>query len=274
VEMNWAYDVMELTEAVKKNQEAIISRNQTKIVIRKLEAEGPPGETTERRKEQLTKELQKIEAVIVRQEDIIKRYKDPGQVQKVGTVFVSFQRVDIVNKIIEKYESSFVNSFMKTMFSWVKKSRLHLNHKYFISLHSVIMVSKAPAPREIIWQNLGFSYMRSFFFEVVFILVMVMMLFGALRIILWFMNYSLYFRIEAQAEGGKFLILAKGLVMSLLVVIINCLMRLVVPILSNIDSILHIRKTILFLYKIRRFIYTVLLVVLHHQLLLCGLHSA
>ena len=62
----------------------------------------------------------------------------------------------------------------------------------------VIIVNKAPAPREIIWENLRFSYIRSLIFEIMFIAVMILLLGGALRTILFFMNYSLTFRIEGQ----------------------------------------------------------------------------
>ena len=91
----------------------------------------------------------------------------------------------------------------------------------------VIMVGKAPAPKEVIWENLGFSYIRSLLFEAIFIGVMMLMLFAALQAILWFMNYSLSFRIEGQTSGQT-LVIMKGLVISLLVVVLNCLMRLVV----------------------------------------------
>lgn len=53
------------------------------------------------------------------------------------------------------------------------------------------------------------------------------MLSGALRIILFFMNYSLSYRIEGETEG-KFTLILMGIVISLVVVVINCLTRLVV----------------------------------------------
>lgn len=56
---------------------------------------------------------------------------------------------------------------------------------------------------------------------------MALMLGGALRVILLFMNYSLSFRIEGE-KTGQFWIVVKGIIISLLVVVINCLMRLVV----------------------------------------------
>ena len=62
----------------------------------------------------------------------------------------------------------------------------------------VIIVNKAPAPKEIIWENLRFSYFRSFIFEVLFIAVMVLLLTGALRTIVFFMNEALAYRIEGE----------------------------------------------------------------------------
>jgi hypothetical protein len=55
-------------------------------------------------------------------------------------------------------------------------------------LFSIIIVNKAPAPREVIWNNLHFSYIRSLVFEVLFIVCMLAMLAGALKIILVFMS--------------------------------------------------------------------------------------
>lgn len=60
---------------------------------------------------------------------------------------------------------------------------------------------------------------------------MALMLGGALRVILLFMNYALTFRIEGE-KTGQFWIIVKGVIISLLVVIINCFMRLVVIILQ------------------------------------------
>jgi hypothetical protein len=57
------------------------------------------------------------------------------------------------------------------------------------------VVNKAPAPKEIIWENLRFSYIRSLIFEVIFIVVMALMLGGALKVIILFLNYALTFRI-------------------------------------------------------------------------------
>lgn len=94
-----------------------------------------------------------------------------------------------------------------------------------------------------------------------------MMLMGALRVILGFMNYALTFRIEGYSSG-QLIIIAKGLLMSLLVVIINCLMRLVVlfstfrsncsPMLKNTTAIPNTKAPLFFI--IRSFISLTLVV--------------
>lgn len=95
------------------------------------------------------------------------------------------------------------------------------------NVYRVIVINKAPAPREVIWDNLSFSYIRSFIFEVFFALSMIIMLVAVRYVIIFFMNYSLTFRIEGE-QTGRILVVLKGIVMSIIIVIINCLMRLVV----------------------------------------------
>lgn len=52
------------------------------------------------------------------------------QCEKIGTVFVSFERVETVNSILETYECSFLKSVFKSAFSFIRKSKLSLNGQY------------------------------------------------------------------------------------------------------------------------------------------------
>lgn len=80
--------------------------------------------------------------------------------------------------------------------------------------------------------------------------------------IVFFMNWALEYRIEGETKGS-FSLMLKGLLISLLVIIINCVTRLVVlsiqfrskflPSLRNITAIPNIRD--LFAYTILSFIY-------------------
>ena len=69
-------------------------------------------------------------------------------------------------------------------------------------------------------------------------MTMLLVLSGALKIIFIFMNYSLHFRIEGKTSGHFELLLKAG-VMSLIILVINCLMRLVV-----IDALLRYKLSL------------------------------
>ena len=58
---------------------------------------------------------------------MIRKYNDSkAECQKVGTVFVTFQRAQTVGQILARYECSFFNSAFKALFSYIKRSKLFL----------------------------------------------------------------------------------------------------------------------------------------------------
>jgi hypothetical protein len=57
----------------------------------------------------------------------MKKYNDSKtECEKVGTVFVTFERAQTVAQILAKYECSFFNSAFKALFSYIKRSKLFL----------------------------------------------------------------------------------------------------------------------------------------------------
>ena len=61
----------------------------------------------------------------------MKKYNDnKAECEKVGTAFITFEKVSTVNTIIANYECSFFNSVFKALFSYIKRSKLFFKNQY------------------------------------------------------------------------------------------------------------------------------------------------
>lgn len=116
---------------------------------------------------------------------------------------------------------------------------------------SSVVVTRAPGPREVIWQNLSYSFLRSVIAEFLFIFVMVIVLLFSFRFQYRVVDLAYRLRHEGK-KSGEFVAIIESLAMSLIVVIVNSLLRLLVIIVlcrSNFSptlrNITHIRATIL-----------------------------
>lgn len=94
---------------------------------------------------------------------------------------------------------------------------------------SNVLVTRAPAPREVIWENLSNSFLRSFLAEVLFVATMVIVLYFSFRFQYRIIDlaYALRHQSSKSKEAIEFI---EALAVSLIVVIVNSLLRLLVNI--------------------------------------------
>jgi hypothetical protein len=117
----------------------------------------------------------------------------------------------------------------------------------------VIIVQRAPAPKEVIWENLHFSYYRNVLFEVLFVLCMLVMIWGGFKVQVLFTTYAFMLKERGFSEGEWFIIM-EALVMSGLVVGLNSLLRLVVQHQLSIDKVIYLLEEVPLIFQLSLFI--------------------
>lgn len=71
---------------------------------------------------------------------------------------------------------------------------------------NTVVVSKAPAPREVIWENLSFSFFKSFLAEIIFVSTMVMLIILAFRLQFLVVNYAYDLRRKSEVTRDSIVI--------------------------------------------------------------------
>lgn len=67
---------------------------------------------------------------------------------------------------------------------------------------STVVITRAPGPREVMWQNLSYSFLRSVISEILFVIVMILVLFFSFRFQYLIVDIAYKFRHES-AQTGK-----------------------------------------------------------------------
>lgn len=137
-----------------------------------------------------------------------------------GTAFVSFEEKATVEQLIEKWGDSFAKAVGNCLFGYIRSP-------YPICRGQYVLLSKAPSPTDIIWQNLSFSFVRNLFFEALSYLLMAVIILLAFRLQYKMVSVAFELKMEGK-KPGRFVIAFLSLSMSLIVLILNMLLRLVV----------------------------------------------
>jgi hypothetical protein len=95
--------------------------------------------------------------------------------RQAGTVFLTFSDQRTVAEILEEYEGSLLKTLLTRVLSPLRVPPLMLKD-------SVVVVAQAPGPRDVIWENLSYSFLRSVVAEVLFVVLMVVVLGLAFRL--------------------------------------------------------------------------------------------
>ena len=85
--------------------------------------------------------------------------------------------------MVDTFGDSFLKSFTNCLFGYIK-SPYPLYGKYYV------LVSEAPSPRDVIWENLLFSFMRNFLFSLISLVIMGVIIVLAFRLQGFFVNYA------------------------------------------------------------------------------------
>lgn len=138
---------------------------------------------------QLSEQIKEYKKEIRHYDKILNSYKQENvPCRKIGTVFLTFPYQKIVNEILKKYESSFLNSFLRNLVVSIRRPLLSYNNR-------TVVVYRAPAPREVIWKNLSFSFFKSIVAELLFISTMVLLIYLAFKIQFIVVGYAYELRV-------------------------------------------------------------------------------
>lgn len=180
--INFAYNVTELSEAYAQRQKLTIRLNN--LVIKRAEVEG------EHASDLMDSEVKEISVELKKFDRILDNYKQQTvSCRKIGTVFITFAETQTVETILDQYESSFLNSFFRNLLSALSTPPLMFRSK-------TVIVNRAPAPREVIWENLSFSFAKSFMAEVFFAGAMGLVIFVAFKVQFMVVGYAYSLRKE------------------------------------------------------------------------------
>lgn len=113
---------------------------------------------------------------------------------KVGTAFLTYSEQKTVVGILNKYENSLLKKFINKLLSPFKVSSL-------IFRGEPVIIARAPSPREVIWENLSYSFLRSVLAEVLFVALMVLVLFFTFRIQSYIVAISYKMRHESTKSA-------------------------------------------------------------------------
>lgn len=90
---------------------------------------------------------------------------------------------EATQQIVTNFGDSFVKSFTNCLFGYIKSPYPMYGGKY-------VLVSEAPSPRDVIWENLLFSFVRNFMFSIVSLIIMGVIIVLAFRLQSYFVNYA------------------------------------------------------------------------------------
>lgn len=137
-----------------------------------------------------------------------------------GTAFVTFDSKKTCEKIVEEWGDNVTKSFLNCLFGYVRSP-------YPICRKQYVLISMAPSPTDVIWENLTFSFVRNLFFEILAFLFMAVIILLAFKLQYKMVNYAFELKQERN-KTGTFYIAFLSLSMSLIVLLLNMLLRLVV----------------------------------------------
>jgi hypothetical protein len=105
------------------------------------------------------------------------------------------------------------------------------------------------------------------------VLGMIMFMFLTFRIQYWFVSKMYSLRHEGELTGNREIII-QAIMMSIVIMILNILLRVAVIVFLHSDPVPDEDAEILLFYKVRVFILHILLNDFHHKLMLYNLHCA
>jgi len=154
--------------------------------------------------------------LITRFEDDCMSERDPSKF--IGTVFVTFNDTVPVNTIFEEWGYTYKNIMKYVLFSWANKSPF-IEYK-----GKILIIRKAPAPADVIWENLRYSLPRNVVNNTLMLLLSCAILYFSFRIQFLVMEYVYPYKKESYEEHS-FMLMIRGSLLSICVVIVNLSLR-------------------------------------------------
>ena len=147
------------------------------MVIKRKELEKQKEENL---KNLLSEYIKDAEDKIRKYDRIIDHYKHENvNCRKIGTAFLTYSDQKNVIDLLSKHETNFITTILHHI--------LPSSRNQAIKYNSIpVVIRRAPAPREIIWENLCFSYARYVLTEVLALGTMIFVLVVAFKIQLYF----------------------------------------------------------------------------------------
>lgn len=99
--------------------------------------------------------------------------KDPSKF--LGTVLITFNDTVPVHTIINEWGYTYVNIFKFILFRWIKPPFIEYKNK-------ILIIRRAPAPADIIWENLRYSLPRNIFNNTLMLFISCVILFISFKI--------------------------------------------------------------------------------------------
>jgi len=100
-----------------------------------------------------------------------------------GSCILTFNNAQTVENIIISHEHSTFGYIVRSFLSLFTNDPLNFNA-------NKVVVFRAPDPRELLWKNMDFSFMRDFTFELLFLLVMIGLMALAFKVQFAFIDYA------------------------------------------------------------------------------------
>lgn len=99
--------------------------------------------------------------------------RDPSKF--LGTAFITFNDTVPVNTIIEEWGYTYLNIFKFILFRWIPPPFIQYKNK-------LLVIRKAPAPADVIWENLRYSLPRNIVNNTLMLLLSCLILYISFRI--------------------------------------------------------------------------------------------
>ncbi|EAR86342.2 transmembrane protein, putative (macronuclear) [Tetrahymena thermophila SB210] len=230
ITVNMAYDIEKYNEAIDSKSEDILTYNTNKYQIKQLQTqlESQQG-LTESKKEKIMNKINQIQgknefllSEMKINDEFIDRFekdcdndRDPSKF--LGTAFITFNDTVPVNSIVDEWGYTWINILKFIFFRWVTPPFIEYKEK-------LLIIRKAPAPADIIWENLRFSlpknianntFMLCFSFIILYICFKIQFL----------VMYYIYPLKKQSYEEHSFILMIRGSLLSICVVIVNLALR-------------------------------------------------
>lgn len=147
-----------------------------------------------------------------------------------------------MSKILGQWGDSFAKAFLNCLFGFIRSP-------YPVCRGQYILISKAPSPTDVIWQNLSFSFVKNIFFEALSYLMMAVIILLAFKLQYKMVSIAFSLKMEGR-KPGRFIIAFLSLSMSLIVLTLNMLLRLIVFLITDVDSTILQTSTAPLLHQI------------------------